>query len=73
MAKQILVSDKTIYFLVYYVLGLMEDSERPVHVTDVIPPHFSQFVSICEREIGILKNFGVSYDRTTGWFRKIEE
>jgi hypothetical protein len=75
-----IMSSTTEEALIAYVIALMHaDGFTALHVDDVIPraampgapTAWTQFVQIDEDGLLTLSAHGVSYDRLSGWFRKI--
>lgn len=60
--KDIDLSREAIGFLEMYVIELLKQKGSGIHVTDVIPGGFNQFVNFAP------VNKELKYDKRSGWF-----
>lgn len=63
MTKQMELTETQMKALEAYVLTLLKSGVQGVHVTEVIPPSFCQFVEFTP------ESSAMTYDRFSGWFR----
>lgn len=73
--KNINMDDQLKQALVEYVIQLMRSGVETVHVNDIIPSKFNQFVDLHGLTgfyLVWLRQHNIEYDKNSGWFREIK-